>query len=379
MSNRRTFTPDALFKTAAQFRLYGDIRAIEPYGTGHINDTFVVRVDQAGAPVRFILQRINHDIFRNVPALMDNVLRVTSHQQARLAREGVADRSRRALTVVSTHDGASVLHDAEGNWWRVYLFIEGARTHDLIETPAQARAAACGFGQFLGQLDDLPGAPLNETIPGFHHTPGRVQALEAAIKADPKGRAAEMREEIAFARSRAGLARLLLDRYEAGEVRMRATHNDTKLNNVMLDEATQKAVCVLDLDTLMPGLVWYDFGDMVRTGTNSAPEDVGDPSRIRSRIEIFAALAEGFIEGAGHSLNTVELGLMARAGQVLTYECGIRFLTDYLQGDVYFKIKRPSHNRDRVHNQFALLQSQEKQEADYADIVKAAAAARAAA
>ena len=378
MSYRNSFTPEQLFRTAAQFRLHGDVTNIEPYGTGHINDTFAVTVDQAGVRVRYILQRINHQIFRNVPALMDNVVRVTQHQHARLAARGVVERSRRALTVVLTQAGAPVWQDEGGNWWRGYLFVEGAKTHDLIETPAQAREAARGFGAFLGQLDDLPGGPLHETIPGFHDTPARLRALEAAIQADAKGRVAEMREEIAFARSRAGLAQRLLDRLAAGEVRLRVTHNDTKLNNVMLDERTGEATCVLDLDTLMPGLVWYDFGDMVRTGTNSAPEDVGDAARIRARTEIFAALAEGFIAGAGESLNAVERQLLPVAGQVLTYECGIRFLTDYLQGDVYFKIKRPQHNRDRVHNQFALLRSQEAQEKDFAEIVRAAIARAAA-
>ena len=360
---------------ARAFALRGAVVAAAPHGSGHINDTFAVSVSQAGAPIRYIFQRINHTIFKDVPGLMENILRVTEHQQARLAAAGAPGASRRALTVVPARDGLPFVQDSHGRWWRAYLFIEGALTHDKIESPAQARAAARAFGEFQRLLADLPGARLRETIPGFHDTPRRYDAFEAAADADAARRAPEAAEEIAFARSRAPLARTLVDLLARGLVPERVTHNDTKLNNVMLDESTGEGVCVIDLDTVMPGLSLYDFGDMVRSATNAAAEDETDLSKVVARGEIFAALAEGFLAGCGASLNAVERAHLVAAGQVMTYEVGLRFLTDHLQGDVYFKIKRPGHNLDRARNQFALLRSLEAQAADFQRIVDARRAA----
>jgi len=351
------------------FALHGEIVAAAPHGSGHINDTFAVTVSQAGAPVRYVFQRINHRIFTDVPALMDNIVRVTRHQRERLAASGAADASRRALTVVPGHDGRPFVRDAAGAWWRAYLFIERAVTHDRIESPEQARTAARAFGEFQRLLADLPGGRLHETIPAFHDTPRRYAAFEDAVRADAAGRAAACAAEVDFARGRAPLAGRLAELRAAGLVPERVTHNDTKLNNVMLDEATGEGVCVIDLDTVMPGLSLYDFGDMVRSATNAAAEDETEPSRIFARPEIFAALAEGFLAGAGSSLNAVEKAHLVVAGQVITYEIGLRFLTDHLQGDVYFKIRRPGHNLDRARNQFALLRSLESQSAAFEAVV----------
>ncbi|EIP99753.1 phosphotransferase family protein [Opitutaceae bacterium TAV1] len=365
-----TLPPLSGFATLGhRFALYGEVVAAVPYGSGHINDTFAVTVSQAGAPVRYIWQRINHRIFTDVPALMDNITRVTTHQQARLAAGGAADASRRALTVVPGRDGRPYVRDDSGAWWRAYLFIENALTYDKIETPAQARTAACAFGEFQRLLADLPGGRLRETIPGFHDTPRRYAALEAALAADTAGRAASVAEEIAFARSREPLSRRLTDLLAAGLVPERVTHNDTKLNNVMLDDATGEGVCVIDLDTVMPGLSLYDFGDMVRTATNAALEDETDLALVVARPEIFVALAEGFLAGAGAALNDTERAHLVTGGQVMTYEVGIRFLTDYLQGDVYFKTKHPHHNLDRTRNQFALLRSLEAQADAFRQII----------
>lgn len=356
---------------ARRFSIYGEAVSAAPHGSGHINDTFAVTVSQAGTPVRYIFQRINHRIFTDVPALMDNILRVTSHQQARLAATGADDASRRSLTVVPARDGRPYVRDASGAWWRAYLFIERALTHDKIESAAQARTAAQAFGEFQRLLADLPGGRLNETIPAFHDTPRRYATFEAAAQADAAGRAAGCAEEVAFARSRKPLAHTLTDLLAAGLVPERVTHNDTKLNNVMLDEATGAGVCVIDLDTVMPGLSLYDFGDMVRSATNAAAEDESDLAKVVARPEIFAALAEGFLAGAGTALNDVERAHLVAGGKVMTYEVGLRFLTDHLQGDVYFKIKRPHHNLERARNQFALLRSLEAQSAAFEQIVSA--------
>lgn len=357
------------------FALQGEIIAAVPYGSGHINDTYAVTASQAGAPVRYIFQRINHTIFKDVPALMDNILRVTAHQRERILASGGEDASRRALTVIPARTGEPYVRDQHGRWWRAYLFIEKALTHDKIESPAQAREAARSFGEFQRLLADLPGARLHETIPNFHNTPSRYAAFEAALAADTAGRAAEVVAESDFARSRALLARKLTDLLVAGLVPERVTHNDTKLNNIMLDDATGAGVCVIDLDTLMPGLSLYDFGDMVRTGTNAAVEDETDLSKVVARAEIFSALAEGFLAGCGSALNAVERAHLVASGQVMTYEVGLRFLTDHLQGDVYFKTKYAGHNLARARNQFALLRSLEVQADAFQRIIDAQPAA----
>ncbi|CAM3010672.1 aminoglycoside phosphotransferase family protein [Rariglobus hedericola] len=354
-----------------RFSIYGEAVAAAHHGSGHINDTFAVTVSQAGTAVRYIFQRINHRIFTDVPALMDNILRVTSHQQARLTATGGGDASRRSLTVIPGRDGRPYVRDDGGAWWRAYLFIEQALTYDKIESAAQARTAAQAFGEFQRLLADLPGGRLSETIPAFHHTPRRYATFDAAAQADVVGRAAGCAEDVAFARSKEPLARTLTDLLDAGLVPERVTHNDTKLNNVMLDDVTGAGVCVIDLDTVMPGLSLYDFGDMVRSATNAAAEDETDLTQVVARPEIFAALAEGFLAGAGAALNDVERAHLVVAGQVITYEIGLRFLTDHLQGDVYFKIKRPGHNLDRARNQFALVRSLEAQSAAFEKIVSA--------
>lgn len=353
------------------FALHGEVVAAAPHGSGHINDTFAVTVSQAGAPVRYIFQRINHTIFKDVPALMDNILRVTSHQRERLLADGGEDASRRALTVITGRDGEPCVRDGHGRWWRAYLFIEKALTHDKIDSPDQAREAARSFGEFQRLLADLPGARLHETIPDFHNTPSRLAAFEDALAADSAGRAADAADEIAFTRSRASLARTLVDLLAAGLVPERVTHNDTKLNNVMLDDATGAGVCVIDLDTVMPGLSLYDFGDMVRTGTNAAAEDETDLAKVVARPAIFAALAEGFLAGCGSALNAVERDHLEVSGRVMTYEVGLRFLTDHLRGDVYFKTKYAGHNLDRARNQFALLRSLEAQADAFRGIIDA--------
>jgi Ser/Thr protein kinase RdoA (MazF antagonist) len=362
-----------LAAVARAFPLLGRFRSGEPHGRGHINDTFAVTLDQAGTAVRYIFQRINHRIFKDVPALMENISRVTAHATLKSTERGDAD-SRRALTLVPARDGKPYHRDADGGWWRCYLFIEGARTHDLIENPQQAREAARAFGEFQQLLVDLPGGRLHETIPDFHHTRRRFETLQRAIAADAHGRAAQVAEEIAFVRSRESLVDCLLDLLKRGELPERITHNDTKLNNVMIDDVTQTGVCVIDLDTVMPGLALYDFGDMVRSATNSAEEDERDLSRVSARLPIFEALVEGYLAAARSFLNDAEISHLATSGRLITLEIGMRFLTDFLEGDVYFKTRRPGHNLDRARNQFAMVRSMEAQAAEMEAIVKKHAA-----
>jgi aminoglycoside phosphotransferase len=337
------------------FRLPGKFISGEPYGSGHINDTFALTVQPAGAPVRYLLQRINDRIFKNVPALMENIQRVTAHSQARLAATAHPDAARRSLNLFFTAQGQPCGQDAHGHWWRCYTFIEGAKTRDLIEQPQQARAAARAIGEFQKNLTDLPGARLHETIPFFHHTRHRFDHLQAVIAADPVDRVRTAAAEIAFCREREPLVDRLLARQAQGDLPERITHNDTKLNNVMLDDVTGEGICVIDLDTVMPGLTLSDFGDMVRTATNAAAEDEANLSLVEARLPIFSALAEGYLSSAHEFLNPVERSLLVFAGRLSTYEQGIRFLSDYLAGDTYFKTRRPLHNLDRTRNQLALL------------------------
>ncbi|MBT9449669.1 aminoglycoside phosphotransferase family protein [Akkermansia glycaniphila] len=331
------------------------------YGSGHINDTYCVWVDQAGLRVRYILQRLAQNVFKQPIPLMNNVKRVTDHALARLLEEGCPEAHRRTLTLIPGKDGKPYVQDAEGNVWRVYPFIERARTYDTIETTKQCIEAARAFGNFQKLTADLPGEPLFETIPDFHNTTSRMNALKAAIKADPLGRVKEVQKEIDWYLSRDEDCHIVVNYLASGELPLRCTHNDTKLNNVMLDDVTGEGICVIDLDTTMPGSAIYDFGDMVRTATSPAAEDEKDTSLVTCRMFMFEALVEGYLDTAKSFLTPLEKSLLPFSGKLLTMECGIRFLTDYLSGDVYFKIKRPEHNLDRCRTQMALVESIEKQ------------------
>ena len=342
------------------FDIYGDFVGAVPYGTGHINDTYQAAYNQSGTLVHYTFQRINSNVFKNPPALMENISRVTTHIYRKI-KDQKQEASRRTLRLVKAFDGKSYVIDADGNYWRAYLFVEKARTYDVLETIDQAFQAARSFAEFQMDLVDLPGERLNETIPDFHNTPKRIANLEAAIKADKMGRVKEVSREIDFVMKRKEEAGLLIDLQNKGEIPERITHNDTKLNNVLIDDATGEGVCVIDLDTVMPGLAHYDFGDMVRTGTSPAMEDEKDLSKVCMRFEMFEALLRGYVSNAGKFLNPVELNLLPFSGKLITLEIGTRFLTDYLEGDVYFKIHRPEHNLDRCRTQFKLVESIENQ------------------
>jgi aminoglycoside phosphotransferase (APT) family kinase protein len=289
--------------------------------------------------------------------LMNNVERCTSHIRKKLQKEEGREITRETLTVIPTHDDAPYYKDADGNYWRTYIFIEKARTFDLIEKPEHAFEAAKAFGRFQQILADLPAPRLIETIPNFHNTPKRFEAFEEALKADAKNRAKDVKKEIDFALKLKSITGKLLDLHQKGEIPERVTHNDTKLNNVMLDDTTGMGICVIDLDTVMPGLALYDFGDMVRSATNSGKEDEPDTSKIHMRMPIFEALARGYLNSAGQFLNKAEKANLAFSGRLITLEIGLRFLADYLLGDLYFKIKHPEHNLHRTRVQFKLYES----------------------
>ena len=341
---------------ARNFQIEGELTALTPYGSGHINDTYCAVFNQAGGPARFILQRINTHIFRNPVALMENVERVTAHLAAKSAT--VPDRGRRVLTLIPARDGQPMYVDEEDGYWRAYRLIEGAHSYDAVESAQQAFQAACAFGHFQQQLADLPAPPLHATIPGFHDTPKRFAAFEHAVSTDLFGRANSAGAEIDFAFAHQSVAGLLL----CANLPQRVTHNDTKFNNVLLDDTTGEAICVIDLDTVMPGLALYDFGDMVRTATSPAMEDEQDLDKVTMQFPMFEALVRGYLTSAGSFLTLAEKQHLVASGKVIAFEQGIRFLTDHLAGDAYYKIHRDGHNLDRCRTQFKLIESIEEQE-----------------
>jgi aminoglycoside phosphotransferase (APT) family kinase protein len=341
---------------ARQFQICGEFVSATPCGSGHINDTYCAIFHQAGVPVRTILQRINHGIFKNPVALMENVQRVTAHLAAQVADE--PDRDRRVLSLIPARDGCFWYVDADGSYWRAYRFIDKARSYDAVESTEQAFQAGRAFGQFQKLLANLPAPRLHDTIPDFHHTPKRFQALEQAITADVAGRAILAGPEIEFALAHRSITSVLLD----ANLPERVTHNDTKFNNVMLDDDTGEGICIVDLDTVMPGLALYDFGDMVRTTTSPAMEDEQDLSKVTMQFPMFEALVRGYLNAAGSFLTKAEKQYLAFSGKLITFEIGIRFLADYLESDKYFKVDREGHNLDRCRTQFKLVESIEQQE-----------------
>ena len=352
-----------------QFNLLGDYCGGELVGSGHIHDTYAISCNQGGTTVRYILQRINQNVFRQPVPLMENVERITSHIRAKLETHESNDLSRRTLILVSSRQGKSFYFDEDGSYWRVYVYIENALTRDVAQTPAEAAEAAEAFGGFQKMMCDLPGPRLFETIPNFHNTPARHAALVKAVDEDAMNRAALARPEIEYAMRQQTITRVLLDLCARGEIPERVTHNDTKINNVMMDAESGKGICVIDLDTAMPGLALYDFGDMVRTTTSPADEDERDLSKVQIRMPMFEALARGYLKAAGDFLTSAEKQYLPFSGRLITFEIGMRFLTDFLQGDTYFKIHRENHNLERCPAQFRLAESIREHEDEMARLV----------
>lgn len=345
---------------ASAFQCSGTYIGEQAYGSGHINDTYKVFYQDDGKEVHYIRQRINSHVFKDIPSLMDNIGQVTRHYRSKLQTAGVEDLDRRVLTLIPTKDGVDYYQDSEGGFWRTYVFVEDAVGIDVIENTHQAYEAAKAFGEFQYHLADLPGR-LHETIPDFHNTRSRFDTLVGAIETDEFNRSSSVKKEIEFAMSREKLVDAVSPLIASGELPERVTHNDTKLNNVLIDTTTGKGACVIDLDTVMPGSVLYDFGDMVRSSTTSVPEDEPDVTKISMDIDYFEALVNGYLESASGFLVPKELELLALSGSLITFETGLRFLTDYLSGDIYFKTKRDGQNMDRCRKQFTMVQSMEQQ------------------
>lgn len=336
------------------------VREIIPYGNGHINDTFLVRIELNNSETkRYILQRMNRDIFQNPEELIKNIMNVTSHLKEKILERG-GDPERETLNLIPTKDQKYYYKDQNKDYWRVYRFIEDAVTYEKVEKPEHFYESAVSFGDFQGLLADFPAEKLYEAIPAFHDTKKRFAVLKKAIEEDKLGRKAMAQNEILFALEREETANILGELLSKGELPLRVTHNDTKLNNIMMDRKTGKGICVIDLDTVMPGLSVNDFGDSIRFGASTGAEDEQDLDKISCNLELFELYFKGYMEGSQGRLTKKEVEMMPMGAKVMTFECGIRFLTDFLQGDTYFKIHRENHNLDRCRTQFKLVKDMEE-------------------
>ena len=343
---------------ASQFQVEGEFLEGAPFGNGHINDTYLASYRTPTGPLQYIHQRINHAVFKEPEKVMENIERVTRYGRERLLAAG-SDPNRRVLSLVPARDGRSYYRDEGGNTWRTYHYIAGTCMFEDEPSLRVIYSAARAFGDFQMLLSGLPGARLHETIPDFHHTHKRFQAFQLALQADLLNRAAGVQEEIQFILKREADTVLVIDMLAQGRLPERVTHNDTKINNVLIDEITGEGLCVIDLDTVMPGSALYDFGDMVRTGAASAAEDEPNAAKAGINIDRFIQLARGYSDAVREMLTPGEWDLLAFAGKLITYEQAIRFLGDHLNGDTYYKIHRPLHNLDRARTQIKMIEDME--------------------
>lgn len=351
---------EPLEKTVANFDLRGEIVRVEPFKSGHINETYRGVAATPDGERFYIHQKINHSIFKDVPALMRNIVAVTEHIRRKLAA-GEGEPNETALAVVPTRQGDLYHVDADGQFWRTYEWIADSVSVDVCSGAMQAREAGRMVGKFQRYLADFPARTLVDPIPQFQNTALRFAQLETAIREDRAGRAADIMEEIEFARSQQSLTGLLVDGIASGGLPLRVTHGDPKLNNILFHRETGRGMCIVDLDTCMAGTALYDFGDLVRCTAVRAAEDERDLSKVFCDQALFRALTEGVLEIVGADLAEGEKALLAAAPQCIVLTIGIRFLADHLNGDVYFKIHRPGHNLDRARTQFALVRSMQAQ------------------
>ena len=351
----------------SKFALKGTLASAKAYGSGHIHETFLLRTRERSCP-DYILQRISTNVFKNVPRLMENIVRVTEHMRRKIAATPGADPNREVLRVVPSRDGRHFYQDGDGNCWRCYVFINHQRPSDRVESAGQAFEAGKLFGRFIELLSDLPDPPLHETIPAFHNIEHYLIKFGEVLQADPLLRRDEAAKEIIFVEERAEAMKRILILGRAGIIPLRTTHNDTKFNNILFDK-DGRGLCLIDLDTVMPGYVHYDFGDAIRSGCNRAREDDSDLERVGMDIHLFAGYARGFLESLPGCLSTVEISHLAFSAKLFAYMIGLRFFSDYLAGDRYFKIKHPGHNLQRARVQFRLLEDMERQFRQMEDIV----------
>lgn len=348
------------FKSICEnFNVSGAFEDCVPYGEGHINQTFLLRTKDADGKIRkYILQRVNSVLFKDVPRLMDNIYFVTEFARKKIVERG-GDPDRESLTVVKAKDG-KLYHFDGTNYFRVYLFIDGATAYQVVEKPEHFYQSAVAFGNFANLLAEFDASKLYEPLPNFHNTVVRFENLKKAIENNKAGRLDSVKPEIEFALAHEKIVGKIVYQLEKGIIPCKVTHNDTKLNNVLIDNKTDKAVAVIDLDTIMPGTIVYDFGDSIRFGCNPAAEDERDLSKVNFDIGLFEQYVKGYMSALRPSMTVAEAKNLALGAIMMTYECGIRFLTDYLEGDVYFRVKREGHNLDRTRTQFKLVDDMEK-------------------
>lgn len=341
------------------FHIDGRFLECIPCGNGHINDTYRVAFEKDGEVSRYSLQHMNRAVFEDPVSLMNNILQVTAFLKEKIKAQG-GDPQRETLDFLCAEDGKPYFIDSYGEYWRAYHFIEDAYALEEISSPQDFYESAVAFGHFQKMLADFPADTLTETIAGFHDTRSRFAAFQKAVEQDICHRAADVAEEIRFVQERYDVACILGDMQAEGKLPLRVTHNDTKSNNVLMDNATGKGLCVIDLDTVMPGLAVNDFGDSIRFGASTGAEDEKDLSKISCDMELYDIYTKGFLEGCGDTLTNTEIESLPIGAKVMTYECGMRFLTDYLSGDTYFKIDYPTHNLDRARTQFKLVWDMEQ-------------------
>ena len=356
-------------KLLSNFDINGEFISCEPYGSGLINRTYVAVYSVNGKRKRFIVQRINTNLFKNVDGLMNNIKLVTEFNRNEIIKRG-GDPDRESLTLVYTKNGAAYYRTEEGDCYRVYVFIEDAKGYDVVEKPEHFYQSAVAFGKFAQLLDRFDSTQLFEVLPDFHNTVKRFDNLKKSLAADKFNRAADVKAEIDFALKHENIVGNIVNLLESGKMPSRVTHNDTKLNNVLIDTRTDKAVCVIDLDTMMPGSICYDFGDSIRFGCNPCLEDTPETEKVIFSTPLFEEYARGYLSVFGDAITEIEKKNLTMGAILMTYECGIRFLTDYLDGDVYFRHTREKQNIDRTRTQFKLVSDMEKRIDEMLKIVK---------
>lgn len=357
--------PDVL----GSYNFPGNIVSCEEFGNGYINGTFRVTCDVEGKREHFTVQKINHEVFKKPEELMENIFRVTSFLAEKIRAAG-GDEKRETLNIVKTADGKLLYTHKDGTFWRVYTFVEDVYTCETVSNPDDLYNAAFSFGNFQKQLSDFPADTLHETIPNFHNTPVRFAAFEKAVKDDMKGRAASVKNEIDFFLAQKNAMWICADALAHGKLPLRVTHNDTKINNVLIDNATGKGLCVIDLDTVMPGLAGFDFGDLIRSGTSTGAEDEPDLEKVQLDVSLFEAAAKGFVEGCGGALTDAEISMLVDAAKNIVLEQGIRFLGDYLNGDTYYKISHQEQNLYRARTQLKLVQEIDRKRKELDKIIE---------
>lgn len=352
-----------------QFTFVGTPTSCQPYGEGHINHTFLVTCDNDGVPIRYILQKLNTKIFPNFKGLMRNIESVTAYLRDIIRRQN-GDYLRECMTIIPTRDGKTYYSQHDNECWRAYLYIENTVAYQIADNAEIFGDSGRAFGRFIARLDGFDAEQLCEVIPDFHNTEDRYHKFIAALEADKAGRKSSCQSEIDFIVERKSYCSKIVNALKNKEIPLRVTHNDTKLNNVLIDDQTGKAICIIDLDTIMPGSLLYDFGDSVRFGCSTALEDEPDLTKVDFDIRLYDAYCRGFLEGIGNKITDTELDMLHIGSILMTYECGMRFLTDYLDGDNYFKTAYPEHNLVRARTQFKLVSRMEALSEQMVEIAK---------